>query len=143
MRDRDVPQWAGVYTGVPYVLGGAELAGADCYGLVRLVYREQYEIHLPHIDAPGDRFSAAQTAPVIKHAAASRIWQPLQLDVRALKTGDVCLFHIGGHLAHCALYLGARRILSAMEGHLSCLEPLDGPKWGRRWGAVYRHHLLP
>ena len=39
--------WAAKYVGVPYTIGGDELSGADCWGLVRLVLRAERRIEMP------------------------------------------------------------------------------------------------
>ena len=38
------PSWAGAYVGIPYRDHGADRSGCDCWGLVRLVYRERARI---------------------------------------------------------------------------------------------------
>src|SRR5512134_1374594 len=41
------PSWAGAYVGIPYLDHGAARSGCDCWGLVRLIYRERTRIELP------------------------------------------------------------------------------------------------
>ena len=37
------------YIGVPFVDGGRTLEGADCYGLLKLFYKNEYNIEIPEI----------------------------------------------------------------------------------------------
>ena len=39
--------WANEYVGIPWLWRGRDRTGIDCYGLVRLVYREQLSVELP------------------------------------------------------------------------------------------------
>lgn len=38
------------FVGVPYVKGGVDYSGADCYGLAALFYRDEMGIDLPFFD---------------------------------------------------------------------------------------------
>lgn len=39
--------WAAKYVGIPYKIGGDDLSGADCWGLVRLVLRAELGLEMP------------------------------------------------------------------------------------------------
>lgn len=39
--------WINQYIGIPYKIGGEDRNGIDCYGLVYLVMREQFNVLLP------------------------------------------------------------------------------------------------
>ena len=41
--------WAAKYVGVPYLLGGDSLRGADCWGLVRLVLWQERGLEMPAV----------------------------------------------------------------------------------------------
>lgn len=42
-----VPEWAGRYVGIPFADYGRDQTGADCWGLVRLIWQEQCGLELP------------------------------------------------------------------------------------------------
>lgn len=135
------PPWAVDYLGIPYRFGGADLDGADCYGLVRLVYAERFGVKLPaYVPAGALPLAPRCLGPMFRAAVSGASWVHLPVDSprSALALGDVALFNIGGHLAHCALYLGGGKILSAQEGMESCIEPLNSPLWAKRLAFFVR-----
>jgi cell wall-associated NlpC family hydrolase len=42
--------WAADYIGIPWVSGGNDLDGFDCWGLFRFIQKQHYGIELPIID---------------------------------------------------------------------------------------------
>jgi cell wall-associated NlpC family hydrolase len=56
-------KWVKKYVGIPFVSNGRTLAGCDCYGLVRLVLRNEYGIDLPELsDNYADALNVKETA---------------------------------------------------------------------------------
>ncbi len=136
-----IPPWAGDYLGIPYLFGGAGRDGADCYGIVRLVYAERFGVKLPaYVPAGALPLAPRSLAPMFRAAASGSAWAHLPVDSprASLALGDVALFNIGGQIAHCALYLGGGKILSAQEGMESCIEPLNSPIWAKRLAFFVR-----
>jgi len=62
-----IPAWAGRYVGAPFVSGGRDASGCDCYGLVRLVLAEQFGYHLPLLALDyRNALAVAETSPVLR-----------------------------------------------------------------------------
>jgi cell wall-associated NlpC family hydrolase len=74
--------WIVQYINIPYVIGGRDRTGLDCWGLVWLVYREQFGIELPEM--PG--IMQESTLRICREMEAHRSdWLPLEA------TQDGCL----------------------------------------------------
>jgi cell wall-associated NlpC family hydrolase len=56
-------EWVKKYIGIPFVSNGRTMDGCDCYGLVRLVLRNEYGVELPELsDDYADALNVAETA---------------------------------------------------------------------------------
>ena len=53
-------KWVNNYIGIPFVSGGRDKTGCDCYGLVRLILQNEYNIELPLLS--GDYTNALNIA---------------------------------------------------------------------------------
>jgi hypothetical protein len=142
------PSWAGAYVGIPYRDHGAERSGCDCWGLVRLVYRERAAIELPSYAGDyADEADSGGVASCVEAARASGAWrrvdgQPQPFDVaemlsvlRARGGWSYPPLHVGvvvtaGWLLHTELATGAR------------LVGLDDWALGKRIAGFWRHRRL-
>lgn len=115
------PQIIMHYVGLPYREGGDTRTGVDCYGLLRLVYRERLGLYLD--DAAGVCDGEWRRVP-----AGSR-----------LALWDALLFNIAGQPAHCAIALENSEMLHIVRGGTSCVERFTSMKWISRIEGIYRH----
>ncbi len=101
--------WLNDYIGIPYELGGRSWDGLDCYGLVKLVYREEFGIALP--DWLTDKMDLSEKASTIENIVCSGAFRPTETP----DDGDfaVCYRHRAAH--HLGLYFGGG-ILHAQNG---------------------------
>lgn len=67
-------EWAAKYVGIPFLSKGRERDGLDCWGLVRIVYREQLGIDLPSYGEIG-AFEMARVANAIDDALEQEQWR--------------------------------------------------------------------
>lgn len=109
------------YLGLPYRPGGDTRDGLDCYGLLRLVLREQCGLYLD--DAEG------VTGGEWRRVDTQHLW-------------DAVLFNIAGQPAHCGIVIGGGAMLHIMEHATSCIESYTGLRWGSRLEGIYRHTRL-
>lgn len=133
------PAWCGAYVGIPFAPGGASRVGCDCWGLVRLVFRERWRIVLSgceHGLDPEDRPAVAAAFA----AAPSRGWR--RIDPSSAREGDVALLRVGGAPCHVGLIVGWPWLLHAEAGTDAALDRLDGVRWSRRLDGVWRHEAM-
>ncbi|HWO99207.1 MAG TPA: NlpC/P60 family protein [Methylococcus sp.] len=111
-------EWWGRYIGIPFRDGGRDRSACDCWGLVRLIYRDELGIDLP--DGTG-------YAHVRDGEGISRICDSLLLDwypiVGKPRPFDVPLFRLAKGCAHVGVMIDGVRMVHAAQGKDSCVEP--------------------
>ena len=101
-------EWVKKYIGIPFVSNGRTEKGCDCYGLVRLVLRNEYGITLPELsDDYSNACSIQETAELFeKHLpviAARKIQEP--------EEGAIVIITEQGRLCHVGMFAGEGFIL--------------------------------
>lgn len=119
------------YIGLPYKVNGREESGIDCWGLVRLFYKNELNIDLPSYvelyDGPDD-----STIP-LTIAEHKDNW--LQADTPVV--GSVIVFNIAGEPVHVGIYIGNDKFIHARDGQDSVVESINSPKWAKRIEGYY------
>ena len=143
----DLPCWVDGYIGIPFVLGGRERTGLDCWGLVRLVLREQFQVDVPsgnatdHAElAPNDRWRELSAELLAERDAASANW--LNVARGAERAGDVLLIRMRGYPLHVAIVIAPSWMLHIEEGIDSVVEDYRSRRWCQRITEIYRHAKL-
>ena len=114
--------WINQYIGVPYVHGGADLLGFDCYGLLALVYRERLGVELPTWNASADTPQAAHRA--LLYHIGIEIDSGRAYEVPYPEDYDIAVVKRRGHSHHVGVFLYGG-ILHAERGYGSRFELLD------------------
>ena len=130
--------WVRDYIGLPFESCGRTRAGVDCWGLVRLVYAQRLQVHLPsHHDGYTRVDDSQGVLGVFVHERQdSGHWAPVPLD--EIREYDVLSFR-AGHAYHVGVAVARGRMLHVCEGIEACVESFESPLWSKRLIGVSRH----
>lgn len=127
--------WCRKYVGIPFVSGGRDFTGCDCYGLVRLVLKEEYGISLPLLNSDyTNALSVAETKRLffenVPLLCGERIKEP--------EEKAVALMNMCGRLCHVGLYAGEGYIIHSRHKVGVVCERLSSPQLAGRVEGLYR-----
>lgn len=131
-----VPIWAGHYIGLPFQDHGRDRSGLDCWGLVRLVIAEQFNIALPsHIHEYQRTTQVDKISQLIDREAKK--WRVIAAGHEAC--GDVIVLRVRGRPMHVGLVMGDQQMLHIELGINSVLERYGSSRWAERIYGFYRY----
>ena len=134
------------YVGLPFVNGGRDRAGVDCWGLVRMVYAEKKGVELPDF---GDiaALDMRRASKAIEAESSGAEWVPVmpgaeqEFDVAVMRghlvSGDGRAI---GLACHVGIITDDRRVLHVERGIDAVCVPLASPTVKNRIMKVYRRH---
>jgi cell wall-associated NlpC family hydrolase len=142
------PAWAGTYVGIPYADHRSDRSGCDCWGLIRLVYRERAGVVLPAY--AGDYADEADTGGVaacVEAARASGTWLAVEepiLPCDVVEMLSVVRSRRGWRFTplHVGLVAGNGWLLHTEAATGSMLVRADDPALGKRIAGYWRHRRL-
>jgi cell wall-associated NlpC family hydrolase len=130
--------WSNKYIGIPYVDKGSSLDGADCWGLVRIIFLNERSIDLPSFEAAyataHDNRSVADTLSSATGKGHRWPWK----QVGDTLEYDVLLFRFGRLACHVGMALNERLLLHSPKGE-SRIERYDIGQWCNRLVGAYRY----
>jgi hypothetical protein len=129
-------EWWNQFVGVPFKEHGNRRTGANCWGLVQLVYSEILNMELPDkIDHGSVAFQ--KTSELIVEEKRLSAWLDILPHERA--DFDVVVLMIGGLPCHVGVVCnGGKHFLHVIAGANSVIENLDGLRWGGRIESYWR-----
>lgn len=129
------------FVGIPFVDGGRDTAGVDCWGLVRLFYAE-HGVDL----ASYAEISARELLAVARAVLTGSATEPWQLATEPYRKLDVVvmkrLSEAGRAPVHVGVMIDARRMLHVTEAVASHIVRLGDPRLPFKVLAVHRHRAF-
>ena len=117
--------WVKKYVGIPFVSGGRDKNGLDCYGLVRLILRDEYCYNLPLLN--GD-YTNALNAAETKRLFCENIPLLCGDKIENPEEKSVALLKMRGRLCHVGLYAGDGCIIHSRHKIGVVCERLSSPQ---------------
>lgn len=131
--------WSARYLGVPFKLHGDTLAGCDCWGLVRLVYREELGIDVPAYAGP---VSAQEAREIDLALGAGGDWPWQAVEPGKANEFDLVTIRFAKVEAHVGLIIEPGLILHVGEGIFGRTDRIGAEHWNAALGRYLRHRSL-
>lgn len=141
MNSSDLNKIVDKYVGIPFKDHGDSFKGCDCYGLVKLLYREEFGLSLPEV---GDLYTSAYKRHEVDKTLSAHIdydWCKKVQKGEPLNPFDMMVFRIAGTDHHVGLYIREGYMLHVVEGSDSGVERYTGVRWGKQLHRVIRHKV--
>lgn len=128
--------WSARYLGLPHRDLGRSRTGADCWGLLRLVYSAELGVELPsYAGAYHSAAEAAEIAALIDGAEDWSDWVPVATEHAPF---DAALFRRGPHRSHVGIIVRPGLMLHMAETGAR-IEDYRLPRWSGRLTGLYSH----
>ena len=116
--------WSNKYIGIPFKEHGRDFSGVDCWGLVRLIYKNEYDITLPSFV---EEYSTTDDTPRLEELIAQyrEGWEP----ITAPEPGAVILFRLLGSESHIAVAINDHQFIHVSENSYSAIESVNSILW--------------
>lgn len=135
-----IPAWVSEYVGIPFLSLGRDRAGVDCWGLVRLVYREQLGCEIPsYSESYASAYDRDEVEALIRNRVAATPWAPIAEESAQL--GDLILFRCAARDSHIGIVVAPdeKKFLHAQDGADSSCPRYDSIQWRNRVTGFYRY----
>lgn len=128
-------KWTQKYVGIPFKSGGRNSDGCDCYGLVRMILKNEYHYELPSLDKQYlDALNIDATKKLFKEflplICCQKIDSPEEKALAIIKNQ--------GLATHVAIYAGDGNIIHTMLHTGTVIERLSNPSLIGRIEGWYR-----
>ena len=125
--------WHNKYIGIPFLDKGRDIHGIDCWGLVRLIYKQEYNIDLPNFSTDYEADDTEQMRDLL--AQYKEGWEKIDGPTE----GCIVLFNILGVESHMGIAVSSTHFLHARDGRDSAIESFESVGWKNRITGFYKY----
>lgn len=112
--------WASRYIGIPYIAGGRDMCGLDCWGLVRYVLDAEFKITLPYYEYGDSKQSRLHVINQEQHAFR-------ELDKS--QEGAIVLCYSGNQRPHVGITIDSQTFLHTLPETGAVITRFKHPRW--------------
>ena len=125
--------WFNSYVGLPYLHLGRTADGADCYGLIRLVQSEVFDVKMPELTTES---AATPRALTRQFLSLRRDWVKVEQE----EAGDVVILRPAGQPNHVGVCIGIDSLFLHTEPvKNACIESMRSILWKNTIDSMWRH----
>ena len=128
--------WIAKFQAIPFVNGGRDFRGCDCWGLHRLICAERLGIELPLWDTVTADDRRAVVAAVEEQTEAD-CWRAVARS-QAIEC-DLVLIRQAGEAVHVGTHIGHERLIHTQRQIGAVVIGLGHPRISRRIEGIYRY----
>lgn len=125
--------WTNKYIGIPYKDAGDDENGLDCWGLVRLVYKNEFNIELPSFKQT--RLDAYD----IRSAIIDEYKQDGWTEIAEPSPGAVVLVRVQGLPIHTGVMVDKTKFLNILPGANCVIADITDSRWRNRIIGFYKY----
>lgn len=121
------------YIGIPYKQKGYDFDGVDCYGLVWLFLKNEFDLKLPKYED----IDIYKDIPEMIQTIEAELPLFYGEETTTPKCGDIALFNFRGQPTHFGIYIERNNVLHVLKGTNSTYEKIDRGRLKGRLEGIY------
>ena len=122
------------YISIPYENKGRTFNGADCWGLMRLIFLHEYGIQLlSFTNEYEDASEGARIKEVVRYGKSLVKYK----EKESPEYGDLVIFNMRGNPCHVGMYIGNNKVIHVLRGTNSVCERLTSIRLKGRVEGYY------